>query len=153
MDSRVVLENTHQIDAKIKRKHYISVFAKFYLSHIFAIIWVIFSIFISLHWVQELSSIVTLPVAIFIIGGLAYIPGYLNAFLVISLIIDRQPAYKSEWPEREVTILIAARNEAERITDTLKYIAGQDYSGKIKVMVVDNGSADGSKSMYSGGLT
>ena len=61
---------------------------------------------------------------------------------MISLLLDRQPPFKNERPNQAVTILIAARNEAERIAETLSYIAKQDYDGPIHVLVVDNGSTD-----------
>lgn len=57
----------------------------------------------------------------------------MNAFLVVSLILDRQPPFK---------ILIPAKNEAENIENTLSYIAKQDYGGHLKVLVIDNGSID-----------
>src|SRR5690606_36837377 len=55
----------------------------------------------------------------------------------------RQPPFKTEWPDKPLTILIACRNEKDKIANTLRYIQQQDYSGKIKVVIVDNGSTDG----------
>lgn len=46
-------------------------------------------------------------------------------------------------PDKPLTILIACRNEKDKIANTLRYIQQQDYSGKIKVVIVDNGSTDG----------
>lgn len=66
----------------------------------------------------------------------------MTAFLVVSLLLDRQPPLKTEYPDKAVTILIAARNEADKIENTLKYIAKQDYNGEIRVLLVDNGSTD-----------
>lgn len=123
-------------------KRYISVSKKFVLAHIFAFLWTALSIYLSIPWMKDLAKITTLPVSIFIIGGLAYIPGYFNAILVASLMLDKQPRFKSYFPMEDVTVLIAARNEGTRIEQTLKYIAGQDYRGNIKVLIVDNGSSD-----------
>lgn len=131
-----------QDNIKIKRAHYIPVKRKFLLSHFFALLWTGLSIYISIPWVKDLGEIVTLPLSLLIITGIAYIPGYMNAFLVVSLIFDRQPPFKDENPSKDITILIAARNEAENIENTLSYIAEQDYSGHIKVFVIDNGSRD-----------
>ncbi|MBC2581682.1 glycosyltransferase family 2 protein [Clostridium sp. DJ247] len=125
-----------------KRKFYISVPVKFLVSHIFSLIWIVFSIYISINWIKDFSKIVSLPAAIIIITGIAYIPGYLNAFLIISLIMDRQPSFKNLYPLDDITILIAARNEADKIDNTLSYIAKQDYTGKCKILVIDNGSTD-----------
>lgn len=58
------------------------------------------------------------------------------------MIFDRQPSFKDENPSKDVTILIAARNEADNIENTLSYIAKQDYMGHIKIFVIDNASSD-----------
>lgn len=115
---------------------------KFVLSHLFALLWTGLSIFLSIPWVKDLSEIVTFPLSIIIITGIAYIPGYMTAFMVVSLIFDRQPPFKDENPSKDITILIAAKNEADSIENTLSYIAKQDYSGHLKVYVIDNGSSD-----------
>lgn len=133
-------------DLQYKRKFYVSVPLKFLIAHIFSLIWTGFSVYISMAWIKDFSRIVSLPAALIIITGIAYIPGYLNAFLMISLIMDRQPELKNEHPAEDITILIAARNEEEKIGNTLGYIADQDYDGKCKVFVIDNGSEDGTAS-------
>lgn len=102
----------------------------------------IFSIVISIPWVIDLGELVTLPAAIFIITAIAYIPGYLNAFLVVSLLLDRQPAFKTIDPLTPVSILIACRNEETGIDMTLRQIAHQDYQGKLYIFVIDNNSTD-----------
>jgi biofilm PGA synthesis N-glycosyltransferase PgaC len=40
--------------------------------------------------------------------------------------------------------LVACYNERDNIADTLKSLATQDYSGRLSVMVIDDGSTDGS---------
>ncbi|SDW16552.1 biofilm PGA synthesis N-glycosyltransferase PgaC [Alicyclobacillus hesperidum] len=105
--------------------------------------WVAFSVYLSRPWLHSFSRYVSFPGALFIITGLAYIPGYLNAFQVVSLLLDRQPPLRDEDPKLPVTILIAAWNEERGIVETLRKIACQDYSGKINVLVVDNNSTDG----------
>lgn len=144
---KIPTENEGLSYIQTKRTHYIPVKIKFVLSHLFAILWTVISVILSIPWVKDLSEIVTLPLALFIITGIAYIPGYMNAFLVVSLIFDRQPSFKNENPSKDITILIAARNEAENIGNTLVYIAKQDYSGHIKVFVIDNGSSDETSSV------
>nr|WP_255294919.1 glycosyltransferase family 2 protein [Bacillus sp. AFS041924] len=115
---------------------------KFWFSHLISFTWFLFSIYLSIPWVIDLSEYVTLPIAIIIIGGIAYIPGYMSAFLVISLLIDKQPNFKNEFPTDSITVLVAAYNEAGAIFNTLKYISDQDYSGKINIIVINNNSTD-----------
>lgn len=132
----------YKLRTQSKRKFYIPVVTKFYISHFFAIIWLVLSIIVANDWILDLSKIVSMPVSIAIVGGIALIPGYINTFLVISLLLDNQPNLKDDTPKKDVTILIAARNEEKRIEETLKYISNQDYEGKIKVIIIDNASSD-----------
>ncbi|HZG71168.1 MAG TPA: glycosyltransferase [Chondromyces sp.] len=121
---------------------YVHVRTKFWMSHVFSMGWMVFSIYLSLPWLKDLASIVSFPLAIMIIGGIAYIPGYMNAFLVMSLLLDKQPAFKNEYPSDPVTLLIAAYNEEKGIFNTLNYVANQDYGGQIHVFVINNHSTD-----------
>ncbi|PJW13729.1 glycosyl transferase [Geobacillus sp. Manikaran-105] len=134
--------NQSSPEIKPRTKAYIPVKYKFIIGHIVAFLWLCFSVYVSVPWVFDLAHLVSFPLSVVIIAGLAYIPGYLTAFLVVSLLLDRQPPLKTEYPDKAVTILIAARNEADKIENTLKYIAKQDYNGEIRVLLVDNGSTD-----------
>ncbi|WP_026693766.1 glycosyltransferase family 2 protein [Peribacillus kribbensis] len=126
----------------MNNRFYTSVNMKFWISHVISIGWLGISIYISLSWLTDLAEIVTYPLAILIISGIAYIPGYMNSFLVLSLLFDKQPSFKEEFPSDPVTLLIAAYNEEASIFDTLKYVAEQDFTGKIEVIVIDNNSQD-----------
>lgn len=123
-------------------RYYLTIQKKFWFSHSFSFMWLLFSIYLSVPWVNDLSDVVTMPGAIFIITGIAYIPGYMSAFLIISLLLDKQPNFKNEFPTESVTLLIAAYNEEKAIYNTLKYVDDQDYSGEIQVIVINNNSSD-----------
>ncbi len=125
-----------------KKGLYISIKAKFFMSLIIALLWVAFSIYLSLPWINELSSVTNIFIAFFIIGGIAYVPGFMNAFLISSLLFDKQPKFKDSNPTEEITILVAAYNEEVGIFDTLQYIKKQDYKGKINTIVINNNSSD-----------
>jgi len=116
------------------REFYIPVKLKFYIGHAVASLWVIFSVLISLPWLVDLAGVVTMPFALLIIAGIAYIPGYLNAMLVSSLLMDRQPKFKVEYPRNEVTVMIAAWNEEAIIESTLRYIFTEK---KMEVILYD----------------
>lgn len=132
--------------SKLQERIYLTVSFKFWTSHAVAFLWMIFSIYISLPWVEDLSKITSYPVAILIIAGISYIPGYMNAFLVISLLFDYQPTLKETYPTNPVTILVAAYNEEKGIYNTLKYIKEQDHKGEIKIIVINNASTDNTDS-------
>lgn len=121
---------------------YISVNFKYILGHMLALVWMLSSIYLSIPWVNDLSYLVPKGIAIAIIAGIGYIPGYINAFNLASLLLDRQPKFKTINPKDPITILIACWNEEENIGEVLEYIKNQDYEGKIKVIVIDNASTD-----------
>ncbi|WP_339820599.1 glycosyltransferase [Paenibacillus sp. FSL R7-0216] len=124
------------------KRIYISVNQKFWISHVAAGLWMLFSIGVSMPWLQDFARFVTLPAAVLIIAGISYIPGYMNAFMIVSLLLDRQPPLPGGSPKQPVTVLIACHNEERGIRTTLAYLAAQEYSGPMKVIVIDNNSSD-----------
>ncbi len=81
---------------------------------------------------------------------LAYIPGLVVGFLVFALLLDRDRSPELEpprgpWPEGEwpaVTVIIAARNEEDRIALVVRGIVDLSYEGRVEVVLADNGSTD-----------
>lgn len=114
---------------------------QFILMIMAATIWLLISIYLSRFWITELSEIFSLPIAIFIITGIAYLPGFLSVNLLMTLVFIKYPSYKSV-SNIPVTILIPTLNEKENIYHTLKSIKNQDYDGEIRVIIIDNGSSD-----------
>ncbi|WP_298037043.1 glycosyltransferase [uncultured Desulfuromonas sp.] len=121
---------------------YVPVRGKLALAMAFAISWVAFSLYVALPWINDLAELFSLPVAWFIVAGIALIPGWANAFLVAGLLIDHRPRYFIHEKLPPVTLLIAAYNEEGCIGDTLRSVADQDYPGDVEVLVIDDGSTD-----------
>lgn len=121
---------------------------RFWLAILFGLLWVSFSAWVALPWINELGESITLPLAILVIGGIALLPGYLNAFLFASLFLDRPWSLdqepngdnRVEWPD--VTLLIPTYNEAQGIAETVRYALASDYPGRLSVIVADDGSSD-----------
>ena len=128
---------------------YVCVRIKFFLCVFFAILWASFSYFVAKPWIESLSLDIPETLAYVIIFGIAIIPGFMNAFLVSSLLLDKRPAYKKklqfENDTPPVSVIIAAYNEEESIMTTLQSIDKQDYPGEIQVIVVNDGSNDNTK--------
>lgn len=61
------------------------------------------------------------------------------------------PAWANDWPS--VVAVIPARNEADGIAITVGSLLGQDYKGRISVIVVDDESADGTADVARRGAT
>ncbi len=122
--------------------HYIPVKAKFGFSLLVAFAWVSFSIWFSQPWIAGLSEVIGAPLAIFLIGFIAIVPGFMNAFVVSALLFDNRPKTKVIEQFPPVTILIAAYNEENSIQDSLLSIARQDYPAPMRTIVIDDGSTD-----------
>ena len=129
---------------------YIPVKGKLIISQICAMIWVVFSIYVALPWINELTKTFTFPLAMFMVFGIALIPGWASAFLVMGLILDRRPHFPLHSSLPPVTLLIAAFNEEECISDTLTSVFDQQYSGNVEVIVIDDGSADRTAEVVEG---
>jgi poly-beta-1,6-N-acetyl-D-glucosamine synthase len=122
---------------------YIPVRAKFTIALIVALLWTFFSVWVSARWMDELGAVTHWLFALIAITFIAYVPGFMNAFLVTSLLLDRRPKRRGQPTYPGVTILVAAYQEAEAIADTLQSISEEDYPGPLEVLVVNDGSSDG----------
>ena len=94
-------------------------------------------------WTRDLSGLVSLPGAVILVAFVAIIPGYLNFFLLLSLLRYRQEPQDMDRHYPPLSILIAAHNEEENLPETLRGIFAQDYPNHMEVIVVDDGSTDG----------
>lgn len=121
---------------------YFSIRTKYLGALAFSLCWVGLSTWLSLHWFEELSGEVGLPLAIFFIAFIAIIPGFMNAFVVIALFFDKRPKVLEGQHYPPVTILVAAYNEEEAISSALIGIFEQEYSVPFKVIVINDGSTD-----------
>jgi poly-beta-1,6-N-acetyl-D-glucosamine synthase len=133
------IAGAHQYAAQ---RRYVPVRAKFALALGAALAWLMLSIMLGRPWVRALGDETHPLVALFVISFIAYIPGFMNAFLVASLLLDRRPARRRLVIHPGVTILIAAYQEEAAIADTLRTIAGETYPGQIEVLVLNDGSTD-----------
>jgi poly-beta-1,6-N-acetyl-D-glucosamine synthase len=131
----------------VQRRLYVPVPWKLALAQAVALGWLGVSVWLSLLWLGDLAGVVGPFPAVLVVALVAYLPGWLVAFLAASLLLDRQPPIRATHPTVPVTVLIAARNEAERIEETITYIARQDYPGPIRVLLADNGSTDGTRAI------
>jgi biofilm PGA synthesis N-glycosyltransferase PgaC len=128
--------------ARRPKRVYVSLPAKFVVAAAIAVAWTAFSIWLSLSWVHDLAAVTSLAFAVIAITFIAYVPGFMNAFLLSTLMLDRKPSRRVADVYPGVTILVAAYNEAGAIKDTLRSLAAQDYPGAFQVLVLNDGSTD-----------
>lgn len=121
---------------------YLSVATKFVIALIGAVAWMAFSIWAAQAWFADLRQHVGLVLAVFLVYGIAIVPGFMNAFLAFSLMLDRRPQRAPLAVYPPISILVAAYNEEASIEETLVSIARQNYPGEMQVIVVNDGSKD-----------
>ena len=125
-----------------KRRAYLPVRGKFTVAVASSFLWFVICAFLALPWMRDLARLTNWPVSLLVIGGIALVPGFMNAFLAISIVIDRRPPRRLFDRYPRVSILIAAYNEADVIGRTLRSIALQDYPGEFEAIVIDDCSTD-----------
>ena len=129
---------------KPRNGFYIPVRAKFLTALTIGLAWSALSVWLSLQWLDDMSALLGRPVALFVIAFIAYVPGFMNAFLISSILMDRRPERRRLDRYPGVSILVACYNEAENIAATISSLADQDYTGAMQVLILDDGSTDGS---------
>lgn len=129
--------------AEYWRKRERKVRLRYLMALAFGLAWVLFSIWMSLPWLTDLGNLAHPLIALFVLTFIAYVPGFMNAFLLISLVL--RPSSRRETPAQwpSITILIAAYQEEKLIGETLRSIAALEYPGKLEILVLDDGSTDG----------
>lgn len=115
----------------------------FSIAIVIAALWLGMSIWLAQPWIAELGSMIGLAAAWFLIGGIALTPGFMNAFQIASILLRPRQSYIEPQSYPGVTVLVAAYNEATNIANTLLSLTGQHYPGEVEVLVIDDGSTDG----------
>ncbi|WP_423141961.1 glycosyltransferase [Parablastomonas sp. CN1-191] len=116
---------------------------KFALALFIAVAWTTMSIELAQPWLRDLGALTTPWIAFVIIGFIAFVPGFMYSFFIVSLLLDRRPRRieVAEWPG--VTVLMAAYNEEKVMERTLRSVLASRYPGPLQVFVIDDGSKDG----------
>lgn len=116
--------------------------ARFVLSFLVAALWVILSIWLSLPWLSDLGALTHPLLALFVLTFIAYLPGFMNAFLLMSLVLrpDANRRSPARWPA--ISVLIAAYREEAHLPQTLLSLSQLYYPGALQIIVIDDGSPD-----------
>lgn len=130
-----------QVD-RAYRRFYLSVRVKFTLALLTAIAWTAFSVRMATDWMHDLSAVTNPMFALWTLTFVAFVPGFMNAFLATSLLLDERPKRRVPLVYPGVSILIAAYNEEDGIEATLTSIARLNYLGAVEALVLNDGSKD-----------
>ena len=100
------------------------------------------STWLSIPWYEQLSSQWVKALALFLIGFIAIVPVFMNAFFDGALALDKRPGLPPLNRAPSVTVLVAAYNEEASIEDTVRSLMKQSYAGAFAVTVINDGSAE-----------
>ena len=125
-------------------RYYVTTAQKFMIALTVAGTWAVASFFVSVPWIEDLARFISYPGALALTFFLAFIPGFLNMFVVVSLLMDkpRHLPIESVVKLPDLTVLVAAYNEEDCIGSTLATIYRQEYPGRVNTIVIDDGSTD-----------
>lgn len=115
----------------------------FSMALLVALGWLGLSIWLALPWLDDLAGYIGRLPAWLVILGIALAPGFMNAFQTASLLLHPASHYREPVAYPALTILIAAYNEAANIAGTLRSLQAQRYDGEVEIIVIDDGSSDG----------
>jgi len=135
-------ENIQAYAPRERRALYLSVRGKFLISTFFSCLWIYASWQLAQPWLYDLADVLGYAPALVVIFFIAFLPGFLNAHILSSVFLDKPPPLRLDLNFPPVSLLIAAYNEADNISETFRGIATQDYPGQVEIIVVDDGSTD-----------
>ncbi|MCM8557410.1 glycosyltransferase [Sphingomicrobium sediminis] len=133
--NRVYVRRTH-------KRFYLGVRNKFLVALLGAFVWMGLSIWLAQPWVRDLGELTHPAFACFAIGFIAFVPGFMNGFLIFSLLMDNRPPRSPLRKYPGITILIAAYQEEKAIENTLSAFTRSSYFGPVEVFVLNDGSRD-----------
>jgi len=122
---------------------YLPVRLKFTVTLAIAAGWAAVSFHLAGRWIADLTELAGASFAYTAILTIAIVPGFMNAFLAAGLLMDRRPRRRVLRSYPGISILVAAYNEEASIASTIQSIAHQKYPGKLEVIVINDGSKDG----------
>ncbi len=115
----------------------------FLISTLISLLYFFIAIFISINWINDIACYLGYFLAVYLVLFIALIPGFIYAFMFISLLHNKKEDKKCLKKEPDVTVLIPVYNGKECIMSTIESIKKQRYCGNIKIIVIDDGSTDG----------
>jgi biofilm PGA synthesis N-glycosyltransferase PgaC len=130
------------VKRRLVRARRSSTSVRFAVTLLLALAWTVFSIWVSRPWLRDLSLLTHPLLALFVLTFVAYLPGFMNAFLLGSLLLEPRRKRRRLLRYPGVSILIAAYQEEAAIAETLASVRECGYPGPVEVLVLDDGSTD-----------
>lgn len=114
----------------------------FVISTAGALTWLLLSSVIAGYWVREAAQRLPWCYTIWVVMGIALLPGYLTSAMFLSNVMHARPSATIQKEPVPVSVLICARNEEKTIYRTIEAVVAQRYAAPIEILCVDNASDD-----------
>lgn len=118
--------------------------AKFIWTLCFAGLWTAISSCLAVGWAEGVTYVFPCVYTWWVIVGIALLPGFLMSGMFFSNLLHWDlPSYPKT--AEDITVIMCAHNEVQTIARAIRAILDQRYAGRIRLLVVDNASVDGTK--------
>ncbi len=107
----------------------------------FGFIWLLISSVFGFWWAEDVSNYLPVVYVWFVIIGIALFPGFLMSCMFFSNLMHIGVKKYEETCE-DTTVIMCAHNEQETIIDVIECVYRQNYSGHIRLLIIDNCSTD-----------
>ena len=115
----------------------------FVAAHAAAVGWLLVCVIVTLLISGGVAGVLSWPYAVALLVAFVWLPAYLSAFRYATLFLEDSPALTVVRPITPVTVVLSGSTTPESTRSALAYLAGQDYAGRFRVILVGGGLADG----------
>jgi biofilm PGA synthesis N-glycosyltransferase PgaC len=127
------------------RRFYVTVTTKFFVALVVAAMWAALSVAVCYPFALQAGPAVPSWAVWSLMVLVAIVPGWLLMFLALSLVQDEPPSLDLKHTFPPLSVVIPVRDDETGIADTVTSIVRQRYPGDLEVVVVDDGSTDGTR--------
>lgn len=131
------------------KRFYVGVRTKFIVAIMGAILWTALSVWLAQPWIEDLGDLTHPVFAWFAITFIAFVPGFMNGFLIFSLLMDKRPPRREPDSLPGITVLVAAYQEEAAIANTLRAFTKSTYPGPVELFILNDGSRDGTAAIVN----
>jgi biofilm PGA synthesis N-glycosyltransferase PgaC len=105
-------------------------------------LWFIATVWASLTFFIPLADRIGLAAAMLFTGGMALLPGAMNMFVAVGLLLDKRPPRRALARYPALSVLVYVRNQEQSIVETIESIRRQEYPGPFEMILIDDASSD-----------
>jgi biofilm PGA synthesis N-glycosyltransferase PgaC len=104
--------------------------------------WLLVCVVVTLLIGGGVASLLSWPYAVTLVAAFVWLPAYLSAFRYATLFLEDPPALTVVRPTTPVTVVVSGNTAPASTRSALAHLAGQDYAGPFRVILVGGGLTD-----------